>query len=131
MILTQWSRPRLEQNRSDWYDNRVGAKLEKDVEWECLTYLVSNGWWPWKNPTIGVYDAKAGAYRRSSNVFCINGAADIIAIRDGVVVFIEVKSARGKQSKAQQIFENNIKRRGGHYYLVHSVQELREKLDEL
>lgn len=106
------------------------AKLEKEVEWECLTYLASTGWWPWKNPTVGVWDAKAGTYRRPSNVFCINGAADIIAIRDGVVIFVEVKTARGRQSKAQKIFEDNIKKRGGNYYLVHSAEELKEALDE-
>lgn len=110
----------------------MGArKLEKDVEWECLTYLASQGWWPWKNPTVGVWDARAQSYRRSSNPFLITGASDIIAIRDGLVIFVEVKSDRGRQSKAQKIFEDNIKKRGGFYYLVHSLQELKEKLGEL
>ena len=110
----------------------MGAKrLEKDIEWECLTFLASRGWWPWKNPTVGVYDTKTGGYRRPSNVFAINGSADIIAIRDGCVVFIEVKRDGGKQSKAQKIFQDNISKRGGHYLLVHSVHELEEKLNGL
>lgn len=108
------------------------AKLEKEVEWECLTYLASQGWWPWKNPTIGVWDQQAQAYRRPSNIFCIRGAPDIISIGpDGTVIFVEVKSHRGKQSKAQKIFQDNITKRGGHYLLVHSVQELEEALSAI
>lgn len=109
----------------------MGAKLEKEIEWECLTYLAKEGWWPWKNPTIGVYDAKTGSYRRPSNVFAINGASDIIAIRDGVVIFVEVKTPRGRQSKRQKIFQENITKRGGYYFLVRSKQELKESIDGL
>ena len=109
----------------------MGAKLEKEIERECLAYLVRSGWWPWKNPTLGVYDVKASSFRTNSNPFALNGTSDIIAIRSGVVLFIEVKTPKGKQSKAQKLFEKCITERGGHYFLVRSRQELEEILDGL
>lgn len=61
--------------------------------------------------------------------FQVNGFSDLVAIRNGQVFFIEVKSQTGVQSKAQKEFEKNIEMHGGVYLLVKSVEDLRFKLE--
>jgi len=52
------------------------------------------------------------------------GICDIIAIKDGRVLFIECKTPTGRQSKHQQWFENQIISHGGTYWIVKSALEL-------
>jgi hypothetical protein len=102
------------------------------VEWECLVWLNSHGWWAWHNSTIGLYDKETGRYRSNRNPFSIRGASDIIAIRShGRVLFVEVKSETGTQSKHQKLFEANLRKRGVHYILVRSVKELEEAVNAI
>jgi hypothetical protein len=56
------------------------------------------------------------------------GIPDIIAIKNGQVLFIECKKpARGsKQSPAQKEFQANIEAHDGNYLLVKSVEDLLE-----
>jgi hypothetical protein len=52
------------------------------------------------------------------------GHSDLCGILvDGRWLGIEVKSAKGKQTKQQPRFETMVKRFGGVYLLVHSVEE--------
>ena len=58
---------------------------------------------------------------------CHKGISDIISIKDGKVLFIEVKtinSNRSKQSPYQAEFQREIEAHGGTYMLVRSVEEL-------
>lgn len=54
------------------------------------------------------------------------GLTDLIAIKDGKVLFIEVKSnsSRSKQSPHQVEFQREIEAHGGTYMLVRSVEEI-------
>ena len=64
------------------------------------------------------------------------GTADILVIKHDAcvqniwhhrVLFLEVKSEKGKQSEAQREFEAQIKEQGASYFVVRSVDEV-EKL---
>ena len=52
------------------------------------------------------------------------GISDIIAVRNGVVLFIEVKTETGKQSGAQKEFELLCKDRGIPYILARSLEDV-------
>ena len=52
------------------------------------------------------------------------GIPDIIAARDGIILFIEIKKLTGKQSKWQKIFEKDLKYRGGHYVLARGYKDV-------
>ena len=102
--------------------------LEKDIEKQILEFLEAVGWLAWKNPTVGVWDAKKQSYRMPKSRFQIRGVSDIIAIREGKVMFLEVKTAKGRQTKHQKMFQKRIEENGGHYFVVRSVDDTREAI---
>jgi len=53
------------------------------------------------------------------------GISDIIAIKDGMVYFVEVKSKTGKQSEYQKQFQSDIERMGGNYILARGIEDLK------
>ena len=64
--------------------------------------------------------------------FGVNGQADISGIMsDGKRLEIEVKSERGRQSKAQKAFQRVIERMGGVYILARCVEDVVSRLDAL
>lgn len=52
------------------------------------------------------------------------GIPDIIACRNGQVLFIECKAPKGKQSPDQIEFEKRIKEAGSNYLLIKDINEL-------
>ena len=55
---------------------------------------------------------------------CYPGVTDDIAIKNGRVVFIEVKRPGGKQSQVQKEFQAMIEAKGGEYFLVDCYEDL-------
>lgn len=100
---------------------------ELAIEQTCLLWLNQQGWYAWKNPTVGVWDEQAKAYRKPGR-FQITGAADAIAIRDGQVVFIEFKTETGAQSNAQVLFEKQLRKHKIPYILARSLEGLQHEL---
>lgn len=98
---------------------------EKQIETQCLTWLSYQ-----KN--LFAFKVKDqvlfadGRYRRASR-FAINGVSDIIClIRNGPVLFLEIKREDGKLSFSQKQFQNELERLNHHYFVVRSLDELRE-----
>ena len=52
------------------------------------------------------------------------GLSDLMAVRDGVTIFIEVKTATGKLSKPQERFCRAVTAHGATYLLVRSVDDM-------
>ncbi len=61
-------------------------------------------------------------------VGCGRGTADFIAIKDGRVIFLELKSDKGKQSNDQWLFQLEVKAQGADYYIIREFEELQEVL---
>ena len=59
------------------------------------------------------------------------GIVDRIAIKNGIVLFIECKSSRGWQSDYQKQFQKDIKYHDGHYVLVREIQDLIDYIESL
>jgi Holliday junction resolvase len=55
-----------------------------------------------------------------------NGISDLIAIKNGQVLFIEVKTDLGVTSKAQVEFGKQITEHGGKYIIARSIDDLPE-----
>ncbi len=53
------------------------------------------------------------------------GICDLIALKNGKVIFIECKSLKGKLSKWQEGFQIDISLRGGNYAVVRSIEDLK------
>jgi Holliday junction resolvase len=52
------------------------------------------------------------------------GISDMCAVRDGVTLWIECKSATGRLSAAQEAFRVDIEAHGGTYVVCRSVDDL-------
>ena len=101
-------------------------KLTEDqIEQQCLQWLNFSGYFAWKVKDQVAF--RDGAYRKPKP-FMIPGVSDVIAIKQGVVYFIEFKSATGTQSVKQKEFQKNIEMQNGNYILARSLDELKEKL---
>lgn len=88
--------------------NRVGER-ESDIQATIRDWLQWHGWYVWKNhQTLGSH----------------RGLADLTAVKDGRVVFIEVKTARGRLSEHQKRFRDDLVRAGGTYIVARSVEDV-------
>lgn len=56
------------------------------------------------------------------------GLPDLVAVNNGRVVFIEVKTPHGTQSHHQKAFERRWKECGGEYFLLRSPDEAVDSL---
>lgn len=81
---------------------------EKEAIKELKKYWKTNGWY---------------VIRNQQNIGSHKGLADFTILKDGMVIFVEVKGDKGRQSPAQQEFENDIKKHGGEYILCRSVDD--------
>ena len=84
-----------------------------------------------KTDTYGVFDEELKTYRKSPSPFVVRGQPDITGIIGGVVILFEVKTQRGVVSKHQKGFMNKWRKCGGNCFVVRSVDEVRETLEEL
>jgi len=63
-------------------------------------------------------------FRVPPSVYGQKGLCDLIAIKNGMVVFIEVKAENGRQSDEQKVFEAKINSAGGIYILARSIDDV-------
>jgi len=91
----------------------VADMLETDIQKEMKDLLKRFGFFVFK-----IHQESRG------KKMCHRGVSDLIAIKNGQVIFVEVKTRTGVQSDDQKIFEKDIKSHGGTYILVRSLDEL-------
>ena len=75
------------------------------------------------------YNAKLGV--NISNPYVMRGTPDIIAVIDGVFTGFEVKTAKGRQSPDQVLFEKRLTNAGGRYFVVRSVSDVKTLLPQI
>ena len=63
--------------------------------------------------------------------FTTNGVPDIIAVIDGRFIGLEFKTYRGKQSEDQKIFQKRLEAAGGLYFIIRSVADLKNTLEQI
>ena len=85
---------------------------ETDIRRQIQDYLRIRGWFVFYN-LQGL-----GSYR---------GISDLTAVRAGRVLFIELKTARGRQSDYQKQFQADLEAAGGEYVLCRGVEDLQER----
>lgn len=105
---------------------------EKQIENSILEYLETRrDCIAWKNQSVGVYDPKRNKFRKSKNRFHKNGVSDIICMmKDGFVLFLEVKTQKGRQTEDQKKFEQNCDSMNQFYRVVRSIEETIKAINE-
>jgi len=86
---------------------------EKDIRRVCKDYLEIKGWF---------------VFHLLQGLGCYPGLTDMVAIKDGRVLFIEYKKPGGKQSEEQKKFQADLERVGGEYILVRCLENLIEAI---
>lgn len=85
---------------------------EKDVRRVCRDYLRIKGWF---------------VFHLLQGLGCYPGLTDLVAIKNGRILFIEIKRpGKSVQSERQKKFQADIKAYGGEYYLVKCLEDLVE-----
>ena len=82
---------------------------EKDIRNQIQDYLRIKGWFVYYNL------AGLGSYP---------GLSDLVAIKNGKVVHIEVKTPTGKLSEYQQKFRDDVEAHGGEYVVARKVEDV-------
>lgn len=59
----------------------------------------------------------------------INGVPDIVVIKDGKYIGLEVKTKKGRQSKYQKEFQEKLEKAGGLYYIVRSLEDAKNIIE--
>jgi hypothetical protein len=59
------------------------------------------------------------------------GASDLVVVGPGVVLFMECKDEKGRQSERQEIFEKTVKDLGHVYEVFRSLDEFKEKINRI
>ena len=102
-------------------------KIQQEiVMWYRNTYCLKN-----HNPRNLIFsvpndskDAKEQMRKISTGLYA--GVSDLIIIHFGKVLFVEVKNDKGRQSDKQKDFQQLIEAQGFKYYLVRSLEELKQ-----
>lgn len=97
---------------------------ETEILHSICDYLERKKHYFWRNNTIPVYSIKNKAYIKMPK-YSRTGLPDIILIKDGFIVGLEVKKEKGKQTPNQKIVEKEWKEAGGEYYVVKSIDDVK------
>lgn len=84
-------------------------------------YLEIKRYFFWRQNTGGMY--RQGRFFRQPK-YAKNGIPDIIMVKDGRFIGIEVKTAKGRQGDSQKAFQSGVEEAQGLYYLVRSIDEI-------
>lgn len=61
----------------------------------------------------------------------LQGVSDLVVILPNKVLFVELKTERGKQSKSQKEFEVKIKSLNYNYYIIRNLENFKELIKSI
>jgi hypothetical protein len=96
---------------------------EAQIQLAICDYLALKKLFFWRQNTGGVYDAKAG-FHRPMPKYSMNGVPDIIVIKNGQFIGLEVKRPKSKPSDHQLEFQKQCILNKAEYYIVRSIDDV-------
>ena len=100
---------------------------EQVTQKECQDYLSYTGWFVFKINNVGIYKKSTGKYIPAQT----KGISDLVACKDGTVLFIEVKTEKGKLTASQKVFQENILNQNCHYLVARKWQDIEDYIGKL
>jgi Holliday junction resolvase len=85
---------------------------ESQIQTYIKEYLAKSGWYVFKIHQQGKY--------------CFKGITDLIAIKNGLTIYVEVKAWKGKLSDDQIKFRDNIVSKGGKHLVARNLDNVIE-----
>ena len=96
---------------------------EKDIQLAICNYLSLKKYFFWRQNTVPVINHNTGNFRAMPK-YSKTGVPDIILVKNGLFIGLEVKRPQGKQSDNQKKFQEELENAGGKYYLVTSLDDV-------
>lgn len=105
-----------------------GKILESETQRAICDYLMYRGFFFWRSNNLPVFGLSGDGTKRFRSLpkYTPKGLPDIICIKCGHFIGLEVKRVGFKQTPDQRLMQNNIEENGGFYYVVYSVDDLRK-----
>ena len=82
---------------------------ETDIQNQIRDYLRMKGWF---------------VIRHQQSMGSLKGLSDLSALKNGITIYIEVKTSKGKQSEYQKQFQQEIESHGGVYILARGIDDV-------
>ena len=110
------------------FENKMKKILEKDIQKSILDYLRMNGFMAWKSVSTGI----AGGGKDKTRFYSMGqkGLSDIIALKDGATIFIEVKTDKGVLTDNQKKFLEDVRRKGAIGIVARSIDDVAKVLED-
>ena len=99
--------------------------LESDIQLAICDYLSVRKHFFWRSNTTPIFDSKRGTFRRMPK-YAISGVPDVILVKDGTFIGLEVKRPTGQISASQALFKERLERSGGRYHIVTSIDDVQK-----
>lgn len=97
---------------------------ESDIVTAICDYLAYRpGILFWRQNTAPTFDTTKKTFRRMP-AYALKGVPDIIVIKHGQFIGLEVKTKKGTQSPEQREFEHRVTLVGGAYAVVRSIDDV-------
>lgn len=97
-----------------WYNNNFCLKNHDP---QCIIFSVPNG---------GTRNIREALLLKATGL--VAGVSDLIVIKQNEIIFVEVKTEIGKQSKEQKDFQKIIEKLGFKYILVRSLEDFKKQI---
>lgn len=98
--------------------------LEKEIQNTICEYLFDiKRYFGWRQNTNPIFDRTKATMRKMPK-YSKNGVSDIILVKDGTFIGLEVKRPSGRQSEGQKAFQKELEAAGGKYHLVTSLDDV-------
>jgi len=98
-------------------------KKEQETQKACIK------WFRLQYPDSIIFAVPNGGSRNKIEAYhmkqegVLAGVSDLIVIHKNNVIFVELKTMKGVQSKSQKEFEEKIRNNGFEYHVIRSVDE--------
>ena len=109
---------------------------EAKIQQEIFLWFNNNFCLPKHNPKCSIFsvpnetsNVKEMMFKKATGL--VSGVSDLIVLLPNKCMFVEVKTAIGKQSKKQISFEKTVTNLGFEYHLVRSLKDFKEKIKKL
>lgn len=124
---------RIQQEIVRWYRNNHCLAHHNP---QCAIFSIPNEAAMIVAGALGKLGVSKSIVRRTSSMITnllkstgmMSGVSDLIILQPGQVLFIEVKTPTGRQSKEQERFESMVSRLGFSYFVVRSLEEFQEAI---
>lgn len=103
-------------------------KREHEIQQECILYLIRTGWLVLRLNSGGNGKLSWVRWWSGSTSGSAAGASDLLALKDGKFLAIEVKSSSGELSEAQKSFLGSATAHGATICVVNDLEVLIEAL---